>query len=95
MNLISAQTHSLKVFWFKHLIKDAAIKHAASSGGILCNASDSLMMQFQKDFFPDPDYLNFLSGVAIDQGTVVSGNGKASPRLKDMSKISPNAWQSS
>ena len=44
--------------------------------------------------FPAPDYLNFPSEVAIDKGTVVIGNEKASSRLKDMSTISPNAWQS-
>ena len=74
-----------KFFGFKHLIKDAAIKHAASSSGMLCHASDSLMMSFQKGTFPDTDYLNFSSEVAIDKGTVVMGNGKASSRLKDRS----------
>ena len=32
-----------KFFGFKHRIKDEAINHAASSRGIVCNASDSLM----------------------------------------------------
>ena len=36
--------------------------------------------------FPAPDYLNFPSEVAIDKGTVVIGNEKASSRLKGMSK---------
>ena len=86
-------TFFVSFFDFKHLIKDAAINHTASSGGILCNASDSLMMQFQNDTFPGPDYLNFPSGVSIDKDTVVTVNGKASSKLKDISTISANAWQ--
>ena len=50
-----------------HLIKDAAKNHAAFSSGIVCDASDSLMMYFQKGTFVDPDYLNFLSRVPIDK----------------------------
>ena len=79
-------------FGFKHLIKAIlSINHAASSGGNVCNASDSLMMQFQKDVSPDPDCHNFPSRVVIDKVTGVIGYGKASSRLRDMSTVSSNA----
>ena len=72
MDLISAEIHSLKVFFgFKQLIKAIPpINHAATSGEIVDNASESLMIQFRKYVFSD--CLNFLSGVAIDKSTVVS-----------------------
>ena len=39
-----------------------------------------------------PDCHNFPSGVATDKGTAVTGNGKASSRLRDMSTVTRNAW---
>ena len=44
---------------------------------------------FYMGTFPAPDYLNFPSEVAMDKGTVVIGNEKASSRLKRMSKCLP------
>ena len=44
MNLSMPKYILCKFFGFKYLIKDAAINHAGSSGGIVCNASDSLIM---------------------------------------------------
>ena len=48
MNLISAEIHFFMIFFgFKHLIKARpSINHEASSGKIVCNASDSLIMLF-------------------------------------------------
>ena len=69
-----------------------SINHATSSGGFVCNAPESLMMQYRKDAFSDR--LDFSSGVAIDKGAVAIGNEKASSRLRDLSTVSPNAWQS-
>ena len=71
-----------KFFGFKHLIKAIlSISHAASSDWIVCNASNSLMIERCPSW----------SGVAIEKGTVVIGNGKASIGFRGMSKISPNA----
>ena len=53
------------------------------------------MTQFQNDVFPGPDCHNFSSGVATDKGAAVTRNGKASSRLRDMSTVTQNAWQSS
>ena len=53
------------------------------------------MTQFQNDVFPGPDCHNFSSGVATDKGAAVARNGKASSRLRDMSTVTQNAWQSS
>ena len=94
MNLISSKYILCKFFGFKNLIKDAAINHAAFFGRIVSNSFDSLMMQFQKDTFPNPGFLKIPSGIAIGKSTVVIGNGKASSTLKDRSTTSPNAWQS-
>ena len=48
MNLISAEIHFFMIFFgFKYLIKARpSINHEASSGKIVCNASDSLIMLF-------------------------------------------------
>ena len=69
-----------------------SINRATSSGGTVCNAPESFMMQYRKDAFSDR--LDFSSGVATDKVAVVIGNKKASSRLRDLSTISPNAWQS-
>ena len=67
-----------------HLIKDAAKNHAASSSGIVCDASDSLMMYFQKGTFVDPISIFHQEFRLIRY----SGNTKwkSSSRLKDMFK---------
>ena len=45
MNHIASKSIFYKLFGFKHLIKTIpSINHAPSSGGIICNSSDSLMM---------------------------------------------------